>query len=169
VSVRRLLYAVAIAAITLVPLLQIHPLPTARALAIWILLLTTIALYVIVRDRRDGTSRQASRFEGALRRPKRPRTEPAQLLRMDRELGLGVSSAWHAENRLLPRLRAVAAARLVSRHGIELDRRPDAARALLGDDIWELLRPNRPVPEDQNGPGVAHDRVVAVIERLETL
>ena len=52
---------------------------------------------------------------------------------------------------------------------IELERRPEAARALLGEDAWELLRPDRPEPEDRHGPGVPRERVAAVIERVESL
>jgi len=169
VSPRRVVGPAALALVVLAGLLAIRPLPTARALAIWILLLAAIALFALARSRRDDGSRQAGRFEAALQRRERPATAPAQLLRMERELGLGMSGAGHAWHHLLPRLRAVAAARLGSRHGIELDRQPDAARALLGDDVWELLRPDRPEPEDQHAPGVARNRVVAVIARLEAL
>ena len=62
-----------------------------------------------------------------------------------------------------------AAARIAARHGFELERRPEAAAALLGEDAWELLRPDRPAPEDRHGPGVPRERVAAVIERVESL
>ena len=64
---------------------------------------------------------------------------------------------------------AAASARLASRHGIELERRPEAARAMLGEDVWELLRPDRPEPADRHGPGVPREQVAAVIEALESL
>ena len=88
---------------------------------------------------------------------------------MERELVLGSADADHAHRRLLPLLRATAAARIAARHGFELERRPEAARALLGEDVWELLRPDRPQPEDRHGPGVPRARVAAVIERVESL
>jgi hypothetical protein len=88
---------------------------------------------------------------------------------MERELVLGVADADHAHRRLLPLLRAAAAARLSARHGIELERRPEAARALLGEDVWELLRPDRPEPKNRHAAGVPRDRVAAVIERVESL
>ena len=74
---------------------------------------------------------------------------------MERELVLGSADADHAHRRLLPLLRGTAAARIAARHGFELERRPDAARALLGEDVWELLRPDRPEPEDRHAPGRA--------------
>jgi hypothetical protein len=66
-------------------------------------------------------------------------------------------------------LRTAAAARLASRHGIDLDRRPDAARALLGEEAWEWLRPDRSPPADRFGRGVPRERVTAVIELVESL
>ncbi|HKI93484.1 MAG TPA: hypothetical protein VJ986_14375, partial [Gaiellaceae bacterium] len=86
-----------------------------------------------------------------------------------RELELGAASAMHAHRRLLPLLREAAASRIGSRHGFELDRRPDAARRLLGDEVWELLRPDRPEPADRHGPGVPRRSITTVIERVESL
>jgi hypothetical protein len=88
---------------------------------------------------------------------------------MERELELGIADSTHAHRRLLPLLRAAAEARLASRHGIDLDRRPEAAEALLGEDAWELLRPDRPEPTDRHGPGIPRASVAAAIERVESL
>jgi hypothetical protein len=165
--VRRLAFPTVVAALVLVVLLALRPLSTSRALAIWVVVVAAIALVLLVRHSR-GTQR-ASRFEAALRgRPETPQP-PVELLRMERELELGIADATHAHRRLLPLLRAAAEARLVSRRGIELDRRPEAAEALLGEDVWELLRPDRPEPADRHGPGVPRERVAAVIERVESL
>jgi hypothetical protein len=88
---------------------------------------------------------------------------------MERELELGIADATHAHRRLLPLLRAAAEARLASRRGVDLDRRPDVAEARLGEDVWELLRPDRPEPADRHGAGVPRASVRAVIERVESL
>jgi hypothetical protein len=88
---------------------------------------------------------------------------------MERELELGIAGAGHAHHRLLPLLRAAAAARLASRHGIELERRPEAARELLGEEAWELLRPDRPEPVDRFAPGIPRARVAGLIEKVESL
>jgi hypothetical protein len=167
---RSLALPAAVALLALPVLLALRPLPTSRALAIWLLLLATISLVVLVRRfrRADGAGR-ARRFEAALRGPATAPSPPVELLRMERELELGVASAGHAQRRLLPLLRAAAAARLGSRRGLELERSPDAARALLGEDVWELLRPDRPEPTDRHAPGPPRERIAAVIDRLETL
>ena len=149
-------------------LLALRPLSTSRALAIWVVLVAAMALLLLVQESRDGRGRR-TRFEAALRRSRPATPVPLELLRMERDLELGIAGAAHAHHRLLPILREAAAARLASRHGVELERRPDAAQALLGDDVWELLRPDRPEPADRFDPGVPRERVAAAIERLESL
>jgi hypothetical protein len=167
ISVRRLVIPALAATVALVILLALKPLSTSRALAIWIVLVTAIALLLLVRHSRHAAG--PSRFEAALRPRTQTTAPPVELLRMQRELELGVSGAAHAHSRLLPLLRTVAAARLTSRHGIELERRPDAARALLGDEAWELLRPDRPEPEDRFAPGIPRSKVESLIAAVESL
>lgn len=166
---RRLAWPSAFAAIVLAGLLSTSRLSTTRAVAIWATLVTALALAVLIRHSRGGEAKPASRFEQAFRRRKPASSQPEELLRMDRELVLGSADADHAHRRLLPLLRDTAAARIASRHGFELERRPEAARALLGEDVWELLRPDRPEPPDRHAEGVPHKSIVAVIERLEAL
>lgn len=151
-------------------LLAIHRLPTTRGLAIWVVLVTALVLILLIRQsREDDEPQPGSRFEAALRERKPAATQPEELLRMDRELVLGSADADHAHRRLLPILRATAAARIAAHHGFELERRPEAARALLGDDVWELLRPDRPEPEDRHSPGVPRAQIEKVIARVESL
>jgi len=159
-----------IALAALIVLLAIPKLSTPRALAIWVVLTTALVLLTLIQHRSGHASaRPASRFEATLRSRKPPPREPEELLRMERELVLGSADADHAHRRLLPLLRGTAAARISARHGFELARRPEAARDLLGEDVWELLRPDRPQPADRHGPGVPRARVEAVIERVESL
>jgi hypothetical protein len=158
------------AALALVVLLALPSLSHAHALAIWFVLVTALVLVVLIQHSREpNRPRHVARFEQALRRRKPADSEPVELLRMERELLLGIADADHAHRQLLPLLRAAAASRLSAHHGLELERRPEAARALLGEDVWELLRPDRPPPADRHGPGVPRERVVAVIERVESL
>ena len=153
---------------TLVILLALRPLSTSRAVAIWVVLVAGMTLFLIVEHARDGR-RTRSRFESALRRRPAAMPQPIELLRVERELELGIASAGNAHRRLLPMLREAAAARLASHHGVELERRPEAARLLLGDEVWELVRPDRPKPSDRFDPGIPRHQVVAAVERLELL
>jgi hypothetical protein len=166
----RLAWTAASAAIVLAVLLSTSKLPTSRAIAIWVVVVAALALVLLIRQARGhGEPEPASRFEQALRRPRPAASQPEELLRMDRELVLGSADADHAQRQLLPHLRAVAAARIAARHGFELERRPEAARALLGEDVWELLRPDRPEPADRHAPGLPRKSIVGVIERIEAL
>lgn len=163
-------WAAFLVVLVLVVLLSLPKLPTSRALAIWVVFAAATVLLVLNRHARDRPSTApAQRFEQALRKPRPTSPQPEELLHMEREIVLGSADADHAHRRLLPLLRDIAAARIAARHGFELDRRPEAARALLGDDVWELLRPDLPEPEDRHAPGVPHKSIVAVIERVEAL
>jgi hypothetical protein len=47
---------------------------------------------------------------------------------------------------------------------------PDAmGRELLGDGLWDIVRPDRPFPEDRHGPGVAPQELRAMLGALERL
>jgi hypothetical protein len=82
-----------------------------------------------------------------------------------------VAAAWHAGEmhwRLRPVLREVAAAAL-RRRRVDLDTDPIAARSLLSPRTWELVRPDRPRPDDAFAPGIGRDELQAVLDDLETL
>jgi hypothetical protein len=66
---------------------------------------------------------------------------------------------------LRPLLAEIAAARLIRRRGLT----SAEARALLGDELWDLVRPNRPWPEDPGGSGLTLDELERITERLEEL
>ena len=167
---RRFGWPAIVAVAVLVVLLALPEIPTSRALGVWVVLATAIVLFVLARHAGESPwPTRASRFEQALRRRKPAAPQPEELLHMDREIVLGSADADHAHRRFLPLLRGIAAARIAARHGFELARRPDAARALLGEDVWELLRPDRPEPPDRHAPGVPHNEIVAAIERIEAL
>ena len=70
--------------------------------------------------------------------------------------------------RLRPILREIAADGL-RRRGVELDAQPQAARALLAPETWELVRPDRPRPDDAFARGLAPARLDAVLDDLEAL
>lgn len=158
----------AAASLILVVLLPIRVLPTTRVLAIWVVLLTAIALRELVRSFPEPGA-GTPRFEAALRSEAATAPDRSGPLRMEREFELSVAFADHAHRSLLPLLRTAAAARLAMRHGIELERRPDAARRLLGEQTWDLVRPDRPRPADGLGPGPSEEEIAAAVTRLESL
>ena len=44
---------------------------------------------------------------------------------------------------------------------------PEAARAILGEDAWELVRPDRPAPEDRLAKGIPPRELAQVVDALE--
>jgi hypothetical protein len=50
---------------------------------------------------------------------------------------------------------------------VSLDHEPAAARAALGDDTYELLRPDRVPPEDRLARGLPVPELRGIVESLE--
>jgi len=80
-----------------------------------------------------------------------------------------VASSFDLQYRLVPQLRATAAGLLESRRGIVLDTDADAARRVLGDEAWELVRPMRPAPEDRVSRGLTPAQLSRVADALERI
>jgi hypothetical protein len=87
---------------------------------------------------------------------------------LERTVANATEHAGDLHLRLRPVLREVAAEGL-RRRGVELDAEPERAQALLAPETWELVRPERPRPDDPFGPGVAPARLSAVLDDLEAL
>jgi hypothetical protein len=68
-----------------------------------------------------------------------------------------------------PLLQRLARSRLAERHGVDLDASPDAARALLGEDVWVWLDPRRPASSDSQPPGLDRRVLHRLVDRLEAL
>jgi hypothetical protein len=69
---------------------------------------------------------------------------------------------------LRPLLVPIVAARL-GRRGIEMALAPRRAQELLGDGLWEIVRPDRPPAANRAGRGLAGDDLREAVERLEQL
>ena len=65
---------------------------------------------------------------------------------------------------LRPLLIEIVSRRLAAR-GQTLDRMPETVgRKMLGDRLWDIVRPGRPFPEDRHGPGVSPSDLGAMLE-----
>jgi hypothetical protein len=132
-----------------------HELIRADALAV-----AALVAYAAVRRLAPPARRRARRGPPASALP--PRLE-----RLERRVALGVGSAVDLHTGVRPVLREIAGERL-ARRGIALDADPDAP-VLLGDELWEIVRPDRPVPDrvDPHGlPLRALRRHLDTLERL---
>ena len=161
--------------------------PVARLLALPTLALLVVALflpgYVDVAVRIDAlvvcglvivlaiAALRRAYPPAAPLRPKRrlpaPVPRPPTLTRLEKETALAVAGSFELHFRLRPRLRAVALTRLAARRGISLDDEPEAAREILGEATWDLVRRDRPPPEDRLGGGLRPSAVADVLDTLE--
>ena len=139
-------------------------------LHIYVLVLAAFGLgHLLAGLRRALPPRAPSAFDTALtRRAQRTRRIP-ELERMEREVSLGLSTAFDLHFRLRPRLRGIAAELLAARRGIDLDGNPEAARRALGDDAWNLVRSDREPPRERHATGLDLDQLRVAVSALEAL
>jgi len=141
------------------------------ALDVYILFLGALGLVTAVRATRAASPdvhepSLAAELEDPLDVPPQ---RPRELERLEREGYQSLGSSFYLHHRLRPVMREIAAHRLLRRHGIELDRSPEAAHRLLGDDAWEWLRPERPEPRDRWASGPPLSELRGVVDALERI
>jgi hypothetical protein len=100
--------------------------------------------------------------------PARTNGMPLRLRQIVDALRQAESSEVGVDRSLRPLLVPIAAARL-GRRGVDLALAPERARELLGDRLWEVVRPDRPPGSYRAGPRPTGEDVQAAIERLEQL
>jgi hypothetical protein len=86
---------------------------------------------------------------------------------LEHETALGVSGAFDLHHRLRPRLRKIATGLLAARRRVSLDDGPEPARAILGDETWDLVRRDRPPPENRLARGLPVTELRRVVDSLE--
>jgi len=143
----------------LVVALGLRPASVREILAAYVLALAAVALAELSRLARteEEWQRATSELERALAPRKVARTRPSDLIRVERDIVLGATNAGHFHARLRPLLWSIAAART---------RSPQEA---LGDETWELLRPDRGKPADLYAAGLSVARVREIVNALERL
>jgi hypothetical protein len=168
IELRHAVLSVAVATIALVALLGAQPISRETTLAGYAIVVAAIGMAALTRAMRESRFDDPSPFERQLTRERIPPTRPNELIRVERDLLLGTENAGHFQARLLPLLRGAAAARL-SQHGVDLARRPDAARQLLGEELWAFVRPDREEPGDLYAAGPSVRIVRGLVEQIEAL
>ena len=144
--------------------------PTHAAVEVhaWLLVVLGIALVALAGHAAAAHRREQSPFETSLRPEPRVVERPAGLARLERQLTMA-KRAIDLHARLRPFVTDLSAELLLARRGIDLQREPERARAALGEDVWELVRPDRAAPEDRHAAGIDEatlERMVTALERL---
>ena len=140
------------------------------ALDAYVLVLGAIALFALVTtatDAEDGPSRSV--YHQALEPRALEAERPRELGRLEREVALGVDTAFYAHYRLRPLLREIAEHRLEGRYATALADPRAEARASLPEDAWQLFDPDRRPPRDPHGPGLGKAGVRAIVDALERI
>jgi hypothetical protein len=68
-----------------------------------------------------------------------------------------------------PLLLSLLGSRLADHHRVDLSADPEAARRLVGDDLWHWLDPAREVARSGQPPGVDLTTLTRIVDRLENL
>jgi hypothetical protein len=141
----------------------------ALELDVYILVVGGLALFQVVLATREAYPRAArSALAEALDREPPGPLRPPELERLERELTLGASTAFDLHYRLRPTLREIAGERLANR-GLRLDGGGTEVEQALGEELWELVRPDREPPAARFARGISPDGARRVVERLEAL
>jgi hypothetical protein len=156
---------------TLAVALAIAFLPGHAELAVrlYVFLLCGSALVLAVAWLRSAFPESAQLRPAAAAHRSGRRAPPGPLARIEQEVALGVAGSFDFHHRLRPRLRGLAKELLAARRGISLDDQPESARLVLGDETWELVRPDRPPPEDRLARGVPPADLLRVVESMERI
>jgi hypothetical protein len=129
-----------------------------------------VVLAVIApRPARPDRPPKPRRRTARLRRSRRDRSGTPDLAAVDRLLSMSVSSAEDEYARLRPLVRDITRQRLADHTGVRLETAPDAAAAMLGPEVWELIRPDRERPADQHARGISPARLRTIVDALERI
>jgi hypothetical protein len=135
------------------------------AVRIYALVLCAVTLVLVVAALRRAYPpatplRHAPGRKGDLQRP-------GNLARLEHLCALGVAGSFDLHHHLRPRLRTIASGLLTTRRGISLDAEPEAARAALGGEAYDLVRHDRPPPVDRLARGLPLAELARIVESLE--
>ena len=88
-----------------------------------------------------------------------------ELERVERELTMATATSFDLHTRFRPLARDIATARLAARGRKLLEESEEE----LGEELWALVRPDRPIPTDRHGAGIPPESVERIVDRLEAL
>lgn len=144
-----------------------HPAPIGRAWVIGLAFIWTVTLATLV----SGAPADRS-VVAPLWRRRRPQSIelPADLESLQLAVELALSSEFDRHYRLRPWLVETSAGLLAGRRGVDFASDQERSALLLGPELWELVRPERPEPPGrgrQELDPAQLERMVASLEALD--
>jgi hypothetical protein len=137
---------------------------------VYVLVVGAMALLAaIFATRRAFPIAEGSSLADAMEREARAPVRPPDLERTERMLSMAATTAFDLHFRLRPVLREVAEQRLADRRGLRLDSGDPRVAETCGDELWEVVRPDREAPDRRYQPGLRHAELERVVERLELI
>lgn len=164
----RAVWLLALPTLALVFVLGFLPGRAELAARIYALVVAAVVLGLLVAALRRAYAREAPLRPAVSQRQER-REVPGPLARLEQEVVLATANSFDLHVRLRPRLRVLAAERLASRHDLDMDREPERARHVLGDETFDLVRADRSPPADRLARGIAINDLDRIVESLERL
>jgi hypothetical protein len=149
--------------------LAIAPSRAALEVHVWLLVVLGLAFVAFLGVVEAAYPHGVSPFGASLVRHPEPLQRPSSLARLEREVSMAGSAAFDVHFRLRPTVTELATELLHARRGIELRTDPDSARAVLGEEAWALVEPNRAAPTDRHAAGIDEAgaaRLLAALERI---
>jgi hypothetical protein len=139
-------------------------------LDIYVLLVGTLAVFTAVLITREAfPSSTSSAIAHALEVEPAEPVRPPDLERTERLVTISTATAFDFHYRLRLILREVAEQRLADRRGLRLDAGGPEVEAELGEELWDLVRPDREPPRERFAADVDRDTVERAVERLESI
>jgi len=95
----------------------------------------------------------------------RPAEYSVRLRQLERRLQAANVDGAKFDWSLRPLLAQLAAERLRHRHAINIRREPEAARAMLGEQLWQMIS----TQSDEPSPALSKRQLTALVEAIEAL
>lgn len=140
------------------------------AVRAWLVALGALALWAAAGAALEGwhvvqpPRRTLTRFWRRRRQPDRLR----QLEGLEHAVEFAQGTSFDLHFRLRPHLVRIAEHRLALR-GVSLTAQPRRAEALVGGDAWELIRPDRPEPDNRSAPGAPLPVLKRVVDQIDEI
>jgi hypothetical protein len=155
-----------VATVALGAALALGPHDRVLAFVVYLDFVCALLLIGLARSICRALPRQAQRRPTPASRAQAAQVEQSDWL--ERQLRLAQASADELHRHFCPIVVQIAAAQLVRKHGVVLEREPARAQALVGERLWDLIQPDRPSPPER-GRGLRPDELRDLVAELEEL